>query len=253
MAEIRSEIGLSGEVALVTGASRGIGRAIALELGHAGAFVAGTATSDEGVEAIDTTFADEGIEGFGLELDLRQPDTFKERVAGIVERAGGPISILINNAGITRDGPAVRMPAEDWDEVIATNLTGPFRLTQAVLMGMMRARSGSVVNIGSVVGTLGSAGQVNYAAAKAGLVGMTKSLAHEYGSRGVRFNVVAPGYVDTDMTRALPPELTERMLSMTTLGRAFTPEEIATAVRETIASDKNGEVIAIDGGLTSRI
>lgn len=242
---------LKDEVALVTGASRGIGHAVALELGRCGAFVAGTATTAERADALDDFYREMGIRGMGLQLDLAKPETFEERIGEVVDGADGHITTLINNAGITHDQLAIRMTPEEWDEVIAVNLTGPFRLTQMCLRGMLRAKRGNVVSIGSVVGTVGEAGQVNYAAAKAGLVGMTKSLAKEYGNKGLRFNVVAPGYVDTDMTRALPEDRVQQMLEIIPIGRPYSPQEVAVAVRETLLSDKNGEVVAIDGGLTS--
>jgi len=242
-----------GQLAVVTGASRGIGDAIAWDLAERGAFVAGTATSQEGADEFQSRLQEDGLEGMGIELNLAQPETFQDRMNKIVETAGKPVAILVNNAGINRDTIAVRMSDEQWDEVIDTNLGGTFKLTRSLLRPMLKAKGGRVVTIGSVVGARGEFGQANYAAAKAGLEGMTKSLAKEYGEKGLRFNVVAPGLVDTDMTRALPPEVIQTMLEIIPIHRAFEPSEIAKKVREVLLDDDpetNGQTIAIDGGLT---
>jgi len=240
-----------GEVALVTGASRGIGRAIALDLASRGAWVAGTATSEQGKIAVVTALGEIDALGMAIELDLAKPATFDEQIDLVAESAGDPISILINNAGINRDTIALRMSDEQWDEVIDVNLTGTFKLTRRVLRPMLKARHGQVVTIGSYVGAHGEFGQTNYSASKVGLEGMTKSMAKELGERGLRFNVVAPGLVDTDMTRALPPEIIQQMLDIIPIGRALTPQEVADKVRETLLDESlNGQVIPIDGGLT---
>lgn len=242
-----------GELAVVTGASRGIGHAIAFDLAEHGAFVAGTATTAEGARVFQDELADNGLEGIGIELNLAQPETFQERMTKIAEAAGKPVSILVNNAGINRDTIAVRMSDEQWDEVIDTDLSGTFKLTRSLLRPMMKAKKGRVVSIGSVVGVRGEYGQANYAAAKAGLEAMTKSLAKEYGEKGMRFNVVSPGLVDTDMTRKLPPEVIQTMLDIIPIHRALLPQEIAEKVHQALLDEDpetNGQTIAIDGGLT---
>jgi 3-oxoacyl-[acyl-carrier protein] reductase len=227
----------------VTGASRGIGRAIALELSAAGAEVvvgyrAGAAEAEELAKEIG---------GQAVQADVSDPDGAKR----LVEEAGD-LDVLVNNAGITRDGLLARMPDEDWRAVIETNLSGAFYTCRAAARGMMRRRAGSIVNISSIVGVHGNAGQTNYSAAKAGLIGFTKALARELGSRGVRANVVAPGYVTTRLTEVLPEELQQAMLANTPLGRLGSPEDVAAAVRF-LASDEasfiTGEVLLVDGGL----
>ena len=220
---------LAGQVALVTGASRGIGRAIALALGHAGAMVVGTATTESGAAGISAALAAAGVKGEGRVVNVADGAQIDALVAA-VEQAHGAIGILVNNAGITQDNLALRMKDAEWDAVIDTNLKSVFRLSRAVLRGMMKARAGRIVNITSVVGSSGNPGQVNYAAAKAGIAGMTRALAREIGSRGITVNCVAPGFIDTDMTRALPDQAREGLLAQIPLGRLGQPEDIAAAV-----------------------
>ena len=220
---------LEGQIALVTGASRGIGRASALELGRQGAIVIGTATSDTGAADIGTALLEAGIKGRGLKLDVTDSAAAEEVVAAI-EKEFGPVSILVNNAGITRDNIAMRMKDEEWDAVLDTNLKAVFRMSRLVMRAMMKARSGRIVNITSVVGSSGNAGQANYAAAKAGVAGMTRALARELGSRNITVNCVAPGFIDTDMTRALNEAQRQALLGQISLGRFGRPEEIAAAV-----------------------
>jgi len=220
---------LAGEVALVTGASRGIGAAIADALARAGAVVVGTATTEDGAAAISQRLGDLGGKGHGVVLNV----TDAARGEAVIEEIGkahGKLSILVNNAGITRDGLAMRMKDEDWDLVLATNLSAVFRLSRGVLRGMMKARHGRIINITSVVGESGNAGQANYAAAKAGVAGMTRALAREVGSRGITVNCVAPGFIDTDMTRALGEAQTQALLAQIPLGRLGSAEEVAAAV-----------------------
>lgn len=220
---------LEGQIALVTGASRGIGRASALELGRQGAIVIGTATSDTGAADIGTALLEAGIKGRGLKLDVTDSAAAEEVIAAI-EKEFGPVSILVNNAGITRDNIAMRMKDEEWDAVLDTNLKAVFRMSRLVMRAMMKARSGRIVNITSVVGSSGNAGQANYAAAKAGVAGMTRALARELGSRNITVNCVAPGFIDTDMTRALNEAQRLALLGQISLGRFGRPEEIAAAV-----------------------
>jgi 3-oxoacyl-[acyl-carrier protein] reductase len=220
---------LSGQVALVTGATRGIGRAIALALGGAGANVIGTATTDEGAAAITSSLREANVKGEGVRLDVRDPAAL-ESVLRDIESRHGAIGILVNNAGITRDNLLVRMKDDDWDAIMATNLKPAFALAKGVLRGMMKARRGRIIQIGSVVGSSGNAGQANYAAAKAALIGFTKSLALEVGSRDITVNCVAPGFVDTDMTQKLPQPQRDALLARIPLGRLGTPEDIAHAV-----------------------
>lgn len=242
---------LDGKVALVTGASRGIGRAIAEQLGAAGAYVVGTATSDGGAAAIAERLENAGIAGQGMRLDVADDSSVDTVVKAIVEQHG-PVSILVNNAGITRDNLLMRMKGEEWDSVINTNLSSMYRVCKACLRAMMKARYGRIVNIASVVGASGNAGQTNYAAAKAGMFGFTKSLAQEVGSRGITVNAVAPGFIDTDMTRELPEAQRDALLSAIPLGRLGQPEEIASVVAF-LASDAaayvTGETIHVNGGM----
>lgn len=244
-------IALDNEIALVTGASRGLGRAIAEALGAAGATVVGTATSERGAEAIDARLREAGVSGTGMALDVRDRDAVAAVVKDITGRFGAP-TVLVNNAGITRDTLMLRMGDEDWDAVIDTNLSAVYRVSRAVLRGMMKARHGRIINIGSVVGLMGNAGQTNYAAAKAGLLGFTRSLAREVGSRGITVNAVAPGFIATDMTDELEGAQREALLQQTPLGRLGAPEDIAAAVCFLASAQGGyitGETLNVNGGL----
>ena len=240
---------LTGQVALVTGASRGIGAAIAGELAARGATVIGTATSDGGAEAIGSRLAAQG--GHGRRLDVTDAAAVDALIEAIA-RDFGPVSILVNNAGITRDNLLMRMKDEDWQAILDTNLTSVYRTSKAVMRGMMKARKGRIVNIASVIGATGNAGQANYAAAKAGIIAFSKSLAREIGSRGVTVNVVAPGFIDTDMTRDLPEEAKKAMLGQIALGRLGEPADIARAVAFLAGPDAGyitGETLHVNGGM----
>jgi len=223
------EKGLDGQVAIVTGASRGIGRAIAEGLGGLGATVAATATSEEGAERARAELEQAGFKARGFALDVSRPETIDPFIKAVTDELGAP-AVLVNNAGITRDGLLMRMKDEDWDAVIDTNLSSVFRLTRAVARPMMKARGGRIVNVASVVAAMGNAGQANYAAAKAGILGLTKTAARELGPRGITVNAVAPGFIETDMTRDLPEEQRQALLDQVPLGRLGQPEEIAEAV-----------------------
>lgn len=242
---------LNDKIALVSGATRGIGRAIALELGKLGATVIGTATSEEGAGKISAYLAEAGVKGKGVALDVcnvAQTDAVLAEVA----KEFGAITVLVNNAGITRDNLAMRMGDDEWDAVIDTNLKAVFRLSRAVMRGMMKARFGRIVNITSVVGYSGNAGQANYCAAKAGVAGMTRSLARELGSRNITVNCVAPGFIATDMTHALSEEQKQAMLASIPLGRAGTPEDIAGAVGFLVsptAAYVTGTTVHVNGGM----
>ncbi|TMH37982.1 MAG: 3-oxoacyl-ACP reductase FabG [Betaproteobacteria bacterium] len=242
---------LGGQVALVTGASRGIGRSVALALGGRGATVVGTATTDAGAQSITAYLSQAQVRGNGAQLDVRIA-TNVERLVAEIERAHGAVSILVNNAGIARDNLAMRMKEDEWDAVIDTNLKSVFRLCKAVMRGMMKARSGRVINITSVVGSSGNAGQINYAAAKAGIAGLTRSLAREIGSRGITVNCVAPGFIDTDMTRVLTDAQRETLLRQIPLGRLGNPEDVA-AVVAFLASPQaayiTGATLHVNGGM----
>lgn len=220
---------LENQVALVTGASRGIGKAIALELAKHGAIVVGTATSDKGAEAISAYLNENGAKGMGVALNVTSQDSIDAAIKATADEFGTP-TILVNNAGITRDNLLMRMKDDEWDDIMNTNLGSVFRMSKACLRGMMKARNGRVINIASVVGETGNAGQTNYSAAKAGIFGFTKSMAREVASRGITVNAVAPGFIDTDMTKVLPEEQKEALLSGIPLGRLGQPEEIAAAV-----------------------
>lgn len=242
---------LEGEVALVTGASRGIGQAIALELGKMGATVVGTATSDKGADAITAYLSEQGIKGQGMTLNVTDSDSVSQVLAAATEAFGAP-SILVNNAGITRDNLLMRMKEDEWQDIIDTNLTSVYRLSKACLRAMTKARKGRIISISSVVGASGNAGQTNYAAAKAGLIGFTKSLAREVGARGITVNAVAPGFIDTDMTRALPDAQREALLTSIPLNRLGQPEEIAAAVAFLAspgAAYISGETLHVNGGM----
>jgi len=238
-------------IALVTGASRGIGRAIAQALGAQGMTVVGTATSDSGAQAISESLAASGIAGRGLRLDVSD-DASVEAVIKAIGDEFGAVTVLVNNAGITRDNLLMRMKPEEWDAVINTNLSSLYRVCKACLRPMMKAKTGRIVSIASVVGSSGNAGQTNYAAAKAGMIGFTKSLAQEVGSRGITVNAVAPGFIDTDMTRELPDAQRQALLSAIPLARLGQPEEIAAAVAF-LASPSSGyitgETIHVNGGM----
>jgi 3-oxoacyl-[acyl-carrier protein] reductase len=242
---------LTGQVALITGASRGIGESILQALAKAGATVVGTSTSDKGAEGISKSIAGAGGKGGGRVLDVRD----SAQCAALVESVQaefGPVSILVNNAGVTRDNLLARMKDEEWDEIQATNLKPVFVLSRAVLRAMMKARSGRIVNVSSVVGFTGNAGQANYAAAKAGMVGFSKSLAREVGSRNITVNCVAPGFIETDMTRALAPEQVKKLVENVPLGRLGRVEDIAQAVVflcSPAAAYITGATLHVNGGM----
>jgi len=239
---------LQGEVALVTGASRGIGAAIANVLTAAGATVVGTATSAAGAQAISDVLGDQGR---GVVLNIAAEESVQAAIKDIQAQEGSP-TILVNNAGITRDNLLLRMKADEWDDVIATNLSGAYRVSKACLRGMMKAKGGRIINIASVIGIMGNAGQANYAAAKAGLIGFSKSMAREIGSRNITVNVVAPGFIDTDMTRVLAEDQRNAMLSQIPLNRLGEGEDIANAVLY-LASPAGayitGETLHVNGGM----
>lgn len=242
---------LEGQVALVTGASRGIGKAIAVALGAAGATVVGTATSEAGAAAISDYLKAADIKGRGAALNVNDADGVTQ-LLNAVESEFGSVGILVNNAGITQDNLAMRMKDEEWDAVIDTNLKSVFRLSRAVLRGMMKARAGRIINITSVVGESGNPGQANYAAAKAGVAGMSRSLAREIGSRGITVNCVAPGFIDTDMTKALPETQRDALLNQIPLGRLGRPEDVAAAVvylASPGAAYVTGTTLHVNGGM----
>lgn len=242
---------LQGKVALVTGASRGIGQAIALELGRMGATVVGTATSESGAQKISEYLKENGIQGSGMVLDVANDESVTAVVEAIQKESGAP-AIVVNNAGITRDNLLMRMKDDEWFDVVNTNLNSLYRLSKAVLRGMTKARWGRIINIGSVVGAMGNAGQTNYAAAKAGLEGFTRALAREVGSRAITVNAVAPGFIDTDMTRELPEAQREALLGQIPLGRLGQAEEIAKVVAF-LASEGaayvTGATVPVNGGM----
>lgn len=242
---------LENQIALVTGASRGIGAAIAQELGKQGATVIGTATSAGGAENINAALKNAGINGMGIALDVNDVTQIETVLAEITAKFGD-VSILVNNAGITRDTLLMRMKDEDWDAVISTNLTSVYRMSQAVMRPMMKARTGRIISISSVVGHMGNAGQTNYAAAKAGMTGFTKSLASELGSRNITVNCVAPGFIETDMTAELPEAIKTKMLERVPLGRLGNVNEIAATVAFLASPNAayiTGETIHVNGGM----
>ncbi len=242
---------LSGEIALVTGASRGIGQAIALALGQAGAVVAGTATTEVGAERISDYLTARGVQGAGLVLDVADPQSVESLMERLTTDLGAP-SILVNNAGITRDSLLMRMKDGDWQSIIDTNLGSVYRMSKACLRSMTKARKGRIINIASVVAVMGNAGQANYAAAKAGMIGFSKSLAREVGSRGITVNCVAPGLIDTDMTRALEEAQQRQILAGIPLGRWGKVEEVAATVAflaSPAAAYITGETIHVNGGM----
>ena len=242
---------LQGQIALVTGASRGIGQAIALELGKQGATVVGTATTDKGAAAIGDYLAAAGVKGAGMALNVNDAAQC-EAVLAAIRSQFGEIGILVNNAGITRDNLLARMSDEEWDDIIATNLTSVFRLSRAVLRAMMKARAGRIINISSVVGSMGNAGQSNYAAAKAGMIGFSKSLAREVGSRNITVNCIAPGFIATDMTHALSPEQHDKLVENIPLKRMGQVADIAAAVAFLAgpgAAYITGATLHVNGGM----
>ncbi len=242
---------LDNKIVLVTGASRGIGQAIALTLGAAGATVIGTATSENGADAITSILKDNKINGQGMELNVANNNQIKDVMGKIVEKYGS-VDILINNAGITRDNLLMRMKEDEWDDIMNTNLASVYKMSKSVLRGMMKKKSGRIISIASVVGAMGNAGQTNYAAAKAGIMGFTKSLAREVGARGITVNAVAPGFIETDMTDSLPEEQREALSKQIPMGRLGTTEEIAGTVLF-LASDAGAYITAqtihVNGGM----
>ena len=242
---------LDGKLVLVTGASRGIGKAIALTLGRAGATVIGTATTETGADNVSKVFADSKISGKGMKLDV----TDSEQVSNLVKNIGedfGSVDILVNNAGITRDNILLRMKEDEWEDIINTNLSSIYKMSKSVLRGMIKNRSGRIISITSVVGAMGNAGQTNYGAAKAGIIGFTKSLAREVGVRGITVNAVAPGFIETDMTDSLPDEQKEVLASQIPMGRLGTADEVAQSVLF-LAGDGGsyitGQTLHVNGGM----
>ena len=248
MKKIFTSDALAGDIALVTGASRGIGAAIASAFADAGARVVGTATSPGGADSISKTL---GSHGRGAVLDIADDASVQALVNDVQDNEGAP-TILVNNAGITRDNLLIRMKPEEWDDVLSTNLTGAFRVSKALLRGMMKAKKGRIISIASVIGVTGNAGQANYAAAKAGMIGFSKSLAKEIGSRNITVNVVAPGFIDTDMTRILPEEQKAAMLAQIPLNRLGQGEDIAAAVlflASSAGAYVTGETLHVNGSM----
>lgn len=242
---------LAGEFAVVTGATRGIGRAIALELGRRGATVVGTATTEAGAEAITAALKEAGVAGRGVVLNVAEAGSVEACFKALEADTGTP-SILVNNAGITRDGLLMRMSADDWQAVLETDLSSVYRTCKAVMRGMMKARKGRIVNIASVVGVMGNAGQSNYAAAKAGMIGFSKSLAREVGSRNITVNVVAPGFIVTDMTHALGEAQKTALLAQVPLGKLGSAEDVAAAVAFLAGPEAayiTGETLHVNGGM----
>jgi 3-oxoacyl-[acyl-carrier protein] reductase len=242
---------LNEKLVLVTGASRGIGKAIALALGESGATVIGTATSDEGAANISKIFTENNILGKGMKLNVTDNEQISDLLKNITDECGS-VDILVNNAGITRDNILVRMKEDEWDDIINTNLSSVYRMSKAVLRGMLKKKSGRIISITSVVGAMGNAGQSNYAAAKAGIMGFTKSLAREVGVRGITVNAIAPGFITTDMTDSLPEDQKKALASQIPMGRLGTTEEVAQAVLF-LASDSSSYITAqtihVNGGM----
>jgi 3-oxoacyl-[acyl-carrier protein] reductase len=242
---------LKDEIVLITGASRGIGQAIALELGARGATVVGTATSEQGARDISEALSSHSIRGTGMVLNVTSTDSIAAFFKSMQDDIGNP-TVLVNNAGITRDNLLMRMKDEEWDTVINTNLTSAFHMSKACLRGMMKAKHGRIITITSVVGVTGNPGQANYAATKAGVIGLTKSLAREVGSRGITVNAVAPGFIDTDMTRALSDEQRKKLLEQIPLGRLGDASDIASAVAFLASREAayiTGETLHVNGGM----
>ena len=244
---------LNGKIVLVTGATRGIGKAIALTLGGSGATVIGTATSDVGADNISKMLVDNEISGKGIVLDVRDNDQISS-LGESIKKDFGSIDILVNNAGITRDNILLRMKEDEWEDIINTNLSSIYKMSKSVLRGMIKQRSGRIISITSVVGAMGNAGQSNYAAAKAGIIGFTKSLAREVGVRGITVNAIAPGFIETDMTSSLPDNQKEALASQIPMGRLGTADEIA-QVALFLASDGGsyitGQTLHVNGGMYS--
>ena len=242
---------LDGKIVLITGASRGIGKAIALTLGEAGATVVGTATTESGADNISKVFADNNISGKGIKLNVTNNEQISNLVK-IVNEDFGPIHILINNAGITRDNILLRMKEDEWEDIIETNLSSIYKMSKSVLRGMIKNRSGRIISITSVVGAMGNAGQSNYAASKAGMIGFTKSLAREVGVRNITVNAIAPGFIETDMTDSLPDEQKDALVSQIPMGRLGTADEVAKAVLF-LAGDGGsyitGQTLHVNGGM----
>ena len=244
---------LNGKIVLVTGATRGIGKAIALTLGAAGATVIGTATTESGADNISKLFAENKISGKGMKLDV----TDNEQVSNLVKNIGedfGPVDILVNNAGITRDNILLRMKEDEWEDIINTNLSSIYKMSKSVLRGMIKKRSGRIISITSVVGAMGNAGQSNYGAAKAGIIGFTKSLAREVGVRGITVNAIAPGFIETDMTDGLPDDQKEALASQIPMGRLGTADEVAQAVLFLAGESGSyitAQTIHVNGGMYS--
>ena len=242
---------LENKITLITGASRGIGQAIAIKMGQSGAVVIGTATTENGASAINQYLEKSGIKGMGIALNVNDAEQINHALQTIREKFG-EVEILVNNAGITRDNLLVRMKDEEWDDILETDLKSVFRLSRAVLRAMMKARYGRMINISSVVGAMGNLGQTNYAAAKAGMFGFSKSLAREVGSRNITINCVAPGFIDTDMTRALADEFQQSLIQHVPLGRLGRPEEVASAVAflaSSAAGYITGTTLHVNGGM----